>query len=73
MMKNVFEQALGIKEPWFIDRFSFDVEKRRLDIHIDFPAGTRFEYVSKEEGVDGRYSVHDTKEKTWRHLNFFPA
>jgi hypothetical protein len=46
-MKNVFEQALGIKEPWFIDRFSFDVEKRRLDIHIDFPAGTRFEYVSE--------------------------
>ena len=71
MMKNVFEQALGIKEPWFIDRFSFDVEKRRLDIHIDFPAGTRFEYVSEEEGVDGRYPVHDTKEKTWRHLNFF--
>ena len=70
MMKNVFEQALNIQEPWFIKAIDFDFTQKRLDISIDFKKGTKFEYTTdKEEVLEG--SVHDTKKKTWRHLNFF--
>jgi len=70
MMNNVFSQALNIQEPWFVKSIDFDYSKKRLDISIDFRKGTQFEYTSKE-GEILLGSVHDTKEKTWRHLNFF--
>lgn len=71
MLKQVFEEALGIRAPWFIDTVNFDADKRRLDIHIDFPPGAKFEYISEEEDISGEFGVYDTVEKTWRHLNFF--
>lgn len=71
MLKQVFEEALGIRDPWFIEAVNFDADKRRLDIHIDFPPGAKFEYISEEEDISGEFGVYDTVEKTWRHLNFF--
>jgi len=71
MVNELFEKALSLSNPWFIDTIKFDVEKRRLDIHIDFEVGSKFEYVSKEENISGKFGVYDTVEKTWRHLNFF--
>ncbi len=71
MLKKVFEQALGINKPWFIDNLNFDVDNQRLDIHIDFRTGAKFQYVSEEENISGEFSAYDTKEKNWRHLNFF--
>ena len=71
MVKELFEKALGISRPWFIDDLKFDVTTRRLDIHIDFEAGAKFEYISEEEHISEKYGVYDTVEKTWRHLNFF--
>ena len=70
-MKELFEKALGISRPWFIDNLKFDADNRRLDIHIDFEVGTKFEYISEEEHISGSFGVYDTVEKTWRHLNFF--
>ena len=46
----------------------FDAEQRRLDLRIDFPKGSRF--ACPECGREG-CEVHDTEEKTWRHLDFF--
>ncbi len=63
---TLFEQALGIQDPWYITKVDFTVENKRLDIYIDFKAGTSFCY-EEEWGC----KVHDTKQKTWRHLNFF--
>ena len=45
-----------------------DAEQRRLDLRIDFPKGARFR--CPECGRAG-CEVHDTEEKTWRHLDFF--
>lgn len=70
MMNNIFSQALNICEPWFVKSIDFDYSKKRLDISIDFRKGTQFEYAT-EEGEILLGTVHDTKEKTWRHLNFF--
>ena len=71
MMKHVFEQALGINRPWFIDKLKFDKNNSRLDIYIDFEAGTKFEYLSKKEDIFGEFGAYDTIKKSWRHLNFF--
>ncbi len=71
MMKELFEKALGIHKPWLIDDVKFDIKKRRLDIHINFEIGSKFEYLSEEENISGVFGVYDTIEKTWRHLNFF--
>jgi transposase len=66
---KLFEIALGITNPWYIDKIIFDETGKRLDIFVDFARGSKFYY--EESGVKGFYSVHDTVKKTWRHLNFF--
>jgi transposase len=65
---DLFQLALGITSPWFVAAADFDGDKRRLDIRIDFKAGSRF--ACPECKADG-CPVHDTAEKTWRHLDFF--
>ena len=65
---DLFQQALGLQEPWRVVDVQFDAEQRRLDLRIDFPKGSRF--ACPECGREG-CEVHDTEEKTWRHLDFF--
>jgi transposase len=64
---QLFETALGIKAPWFVQAVNFDASQRRLTIVIDFPRGTRFSHPM----VPGEHPVHDTQIKQLRHLNFF--
>ena len=68
MEKELFSVALGIEEPIYIDEIVFDPAESELHIHINFRRGGRF--ACSECGADG-LPVHDTIEKTWRHLNFF--
>lgn len=65
---DLFQLALGITSPWFVASSAFDAAKKRLDIGVDFKAGSRF--VCPDCNADG-CPVHDTTEKTWRHLDFF--
>ena len=65
---DLFQLALGITSPWFVASSDFDGEKRRLDIRLDFKPGSRFD--CPECNAHG-CRVHDTVEKTWRHLDFF--
>lgn len=46
----------------------FSLDKRRLDIEIDFPRGSVFSCPSCGREGCGAY---DTERHTWRHLNFF--
>jgi transposase len=65
MQEAIFSAALGVESPWFVESVAFDGEHKRLDIRLDFKRGSKFE-------VDGvACGVHDTVEKSWRHLNFF--
>jgi transposase len=65
MQEAIFTAALGVEHPWVVESVAFDAAARRLDIQLSFKRGSRFE-------VDGILCpVHDTVEKTWRHLNFF--
>ena len=64
--------ALNVTDPWFVSDLKFDVETKRLDVYIDFKRGSVFEYIdtdSRQEFKD--LKAYDTKDKIWRHLNFF--
>lgn len=65
---DLFRMALGIEPPWVVTKSEFDAAARRLDIHLDFARGSRFD--CPECGVAG-CPAYDSEEKTWRHLNFF--
>jgi transposase len=65
----LFEAALSINKPWYIDRVEFDASIKRIDIFIDFQRGAKFS--SEEEGYDDHYGVYDPEQKAWRHLIFF--
>jgi transposase len=65
---GLLQLALGIVPPWMVGGSEFDAAARRLDIHIDFAAGSRFACPSCGTAD---CPVHDTEPMTWRHLNFF--
>lgn len=64
---TLFRLALGLQAPWEVKGIRFDEETRRLDIDIDFTRGASF--PCQVCGVPSK--VHDTEEKSWRHLDFF--
>jgi transposase len=67
MHNQLFEAALGVTSPWFVQGVDFDAAKKTLTIVIDFAAGSRFAHPQ----AAGLHPVHDTQIKRYRHLNFF--
>jgi transposase len=67
MQNQLFETALGLSKPWYVNGVNFDAAKKTLTIGVDFVAGTRF----AAPVVAGAHPVHDTQIKRLRHLNFF--
>jgi transposase len=66
--EDLFTAALMLKEPLYVSRIEFDKGNGELHIYIDFRKGSKFTCpICLTDGC----SVHDTIEKTWRHLNFF--
>jgi hypothetical protein len=65
---ELIQLALMLTPPWKVMGCQFDVNQKRLDIHIDFAKGSLFSCP-----VCGQTDcvVHDTEPKSWRHLNFF--
>lgn len=66
--EDLFSIALGLENPWFIKAIEFKVEEKQLDLYIDFESGSKFPCPLCGKSV---CHVHDTIERTWRHLNFF--
>lgn len=64
---ELFAAALGLQAPWYVSDIDFSLEKKRLDIHIDFERGSAFACPCC--GVPAK--AYDTKADTWRHMNFF--
>ena len=61
---DLLQLALGIMPPWLVEAATFDAEKRRLDIEIDFATGGRFPCP---DCAKPNCPTHDTVKKTWRH------
>ncbi len=70
--QELFQLALNITAPWFVSDLKFDAESKRLDVYIDFKKGSTFDYIDLENNTTiSNLKAYDTKDKTWRHLNFF--
>lgn len=60
-------------DPWYIRDLDFmEVNEKRgsrheLHVYVEFAKGSRFSV----KGCDEPCPVHDTRDRTWRHLNFF--
>jgi len=65
---ELFERALGLMWPWRVERTEFDAKARRLDLYLDFERGGTF---ACPECGGGECTAHDTRERSWRHLDFF--
>lgn len=66
--QELFRVALGLAEPWTVTKIEFSESEHRLDLWLDFPAGSRFACPACGRIGCG---VYDSQERTWRHLNFF--
>jgi transposase len=67
--KKLFALALHLQSPWYIKDVKFKAIGKshgQLDIYLDFQKGAKFQ---DETGAD--CPVHDTKTRTWQHLDFF--
>ena len=69
---DIFTQALGLVEPWFVSQVEFQPSEKdpdRLDVHItlDYQGGSKFPCPKCGE----LSPVYDSNQKEWRHLNFF--
>ncbi len=65
---SLFQAALGLSDPWQVTGVEFDADAKRLDLRVDFEKGAR---LPCPECDRAGLKVHDTEEKTWRHLDFF--
>lgn len=63
----LFEQALGLGNGWKVVGSSIDVDTKRLDLKLDFAHGSQFPCPK----CGAFCPVHDTVEKSWRHLDFW--
>lgn len=64
---DLFTNALGLKDPWEVTEVLFDPNESRIDIYIAREKGTKVTCP-----VCGKECpAHDSKERIWRHLNFF--
>jgi transposase len=66
--EQLFKAALGIETPWEVTQIKFEESEsaRELHIMIDFKKGAKF-----PDATGALCDVYDTKQKVWRHLNFF--
>ena len=69
-MANINDEigkALNLPDPWYVSDLKFDHALKTLDIFISFKKGSLFPCPDCKLICP----VYDTKERTWRHLDFF--
>ncbi len=64
--KEIFQLALNLQKPWFVCSIELSEESGHKELHltIDYEQGY---FVD----IDNKSTVHDRKDRSWRHLNFF--
>jgi transposase len=67
---GLFTAALGLRGPWRVIRSEFDAEGAQLDLYLGFDRGARFACPARD-CAQGSCPVHDSVERTGRHLDFF--
>lgn len=65
---QLFQRALGLSPPWLVVRSKLDPVDSKLELWVDFAPGSRF---TCSRCSLGSCPAYDTKQTTWRHLDFF--
>lgn len=65
--KEIFRIALGLSNPWYVERVEFidSTDSKELHLYLNFERGYQFPTST------GSSSAYDTVDRTWQHLNFF--
>ncbi len=61
-----------MSKPWRVVWTEFDPQQAQLDLYLDFERGARFGCPAKDCPHEA-CEVHDSADKTWRHLDFLGA
>jgi transposase len=64
--KTLYQQILGLTEPWSVTRVELDVQKQRVDIYVEHAKAARWVCPVCGKAV-GLYD--HAEERTWRHLD----
>ena len=69
---ELFTKALGLSKPWYVSNTELKPINDVLELHItiSFEKGSKFTSPTNKDSQK-LYGVYDTKERTWRHLDFF--
>ncbi|WP_176717295.1 transposase family protein, partial [Vulcanibacillus modesticaldus] len=67
---DMFQEALDIKDPWFVSYKEFNKEQEQLHIYLNFKRGAKFTCPHCGAAHNPVHDIVD-KDRTWRHLNFF--
>lgn len=65
-INDIFTQALPLPKPWIISSSELRPDKGVLILEVEVPLKTRMPCACGKE-----CGVHDRKNKSWRHLNFW--
>lgn len=66
-IEALFTSALGLQEPWSVEKVELDTTRRRIDFELTCKA-TRLTCPHCQTAGQG---VHDRLKRQWRHLDFF--
>ena len=63
---QLYQQILGLTEPWFVARVELNMDEQRIDLHVDHRADAVFKCPVCDKAC-GLYDHAD--ERVWRHLD----
>jgi transposase len=64
---KLFTMALGLADQWKVTNSELVEETKQLEIQVEFKTGSKFSCPDCGTGCP----VHDTHQKSWRHLDFW--
>lgn len=63
---ELYEQILGLAEPWSVREVELNIDEGRVDIHVEHPGGVKWQCPHCQREL----SCYDhSPERTWRHLD----
>lgn len=65
---SLFEHALDLEWPWYVEEITVDHARQRLIVDLEFEGGAVF--TCSACGKPG-CKAYDTTSKQWRHVDFF--
>ena len=63
---ELYQQVLGLVEPWFVDRVELKLKERRVDIYMEHRPDVKWFCPECQRAMIG---YDHSEERTWRHLD----